>query len=184
MEPEQRMTLFWSTNSSKKPVPNDPAFLKKNNYSFKYKRGRILLILHPILQLSAIVMAIYVFFLGMQRFRFLHLKQKVTFNWKRHVLLGKITMVSWLAGMFGGISMVYVYWHGFLITGAHGKLALLVMLPLILFGLFSGLYMNRVKKKRQWLTLIHGLNNLIVLGLALYQIYSGWWVYNVYVLGN
>ena len=143
-----------------------------------------MLILHPILQLSAIVMAIYVFFLGMQRFRFLHLKQKVTFNWKRHVLLGKITMVSWLAGMFGGISIVYVYWHGFLITGAHGKLALLVMLPLILFGLFSGLYMNRVKKKRQWLTLIHGLNNLIVLGLALYQIYSGWWVYNTYVLGN
>lgn len=142
-----------------------------------------MLIFHPIVQLSAILMAIYVFFLGMQRFRFLHLKQKVKFNWQRHVLLGKITMVSWLAGMFGGISIAYLYWHRFLITGTHGKLAI-VMLPLILFGLFSGLYMNRVKKKRKLLPFVHGFVNLIVLILSLYQISTGWWVYNVYVLGN
>ena len=142
-----------------------------------------MLVIHPILQLSATLMALYVFYLGFQRFRSLHFKQKVKFSWKRHVILGKIAMVSWLAGMPGGICIAYLYWHRFLITGTHGKLAI-VMLPLILFGLVSGLYMNRVKKKRKLLPFVHGFVSLIVLVLALYQIYSGWWVYNVYVLGN
>ncbi|MBW2641749.1 MAG: DUF4079 family protein [Deltaproteobacteria bacterium] len=142
-----------------------------------------MLVIHPIIQLSATLMALYVFYLGFQRFRSLHFKQKVKFNWKRHVFLGKIAMVSWLAGMAGGICVAYLYWHRFLITGTHGKLAI-VMLPLILFGLFSGLYMNRVKKKRKLLPFVHGFVNLIVLILSLYQISTGWWVYNVYVLGN
>jgi len=59
-----------------------------------------------------------------------------------------------------------------------------VMLPLILFGLFSGLYMDHKKQKRKLLVLIHGLTNIIVLVLAFYQISSGWWVVNVYILGN
>ena len=135
------------------------------------------------IQLSATGLGLYVFFLGVQRFRSLHLKQKAKFNWKRHVLLGKIVKITWLVGMLGGASMAYMTWHGFLVTGTHGKIAL-VMLPLILFGLFSGLYMNRKKQKRTWLPFIHGLVNLIVLMMALYQISTGWWVYNVYVLGN
>jgi uncharacterized membrane protein YozB (DUF420 family) len=105
-----------------------------------------LLSIHPIIQLSAICLGLYVFYLGVQRFRSLHLKQKVKFNWKRHVLLGKIVMATWLAGILGGVSVVYMTWHGFLVTGIHGKVAL-VILPLILFGLFSGLHMNRKKKK-------------------------------------
>ena len=141
-----------------------------------------MLFLHPVLQLSANLLALYVFFLGVQRFRSLHLKQKVKFNWKRHVLLGKITMFGWLAGMLGGAGMAYITWGGFLITGTHGKVAR-VMPPLILFGLFSGLYMNRKKKKRTLLPIVHGLNNMIVLALALYQISTGWWVLNAYVLG-
>jgi uncharacterized membrane protein len=92
-------------------------------------------------------------------------------------------MATWLAGMVGGASIAYLTWHGFLVTGTHGKVAL-VILPLILFGLFSGLYMNRKKKMREFLPLVHGLINLTVLVLALYQITTGWWVYNVYVLGN
>jgi len=57
------------------------------------------------------------------------------------------------------------------------------MMPLILFGLISGHYMNRVKKKRTILPLMHGINNLIVVILAVWQIKSGWWVYTTYVLG-
>jgi len=60
----------------------------------------------------------------------------------------------------------------------------LVMLPLILFGLFSGLYMDRRKKKRTLLPLLHGINNMVVLALVGYQITTGWWVVNVYVLGR
>jgi uncharacterized membrane protein YozB (DUF420 family) len=142
-----------------------------------------LLSIHPIIQLSATCLGLFVFYLGVQRFRSLHLKQKVKFNWKRHVLLGKIVMATWLAGILGGVSVVYMTWHGFLVTGIHGKVAL-VILPLILFGLFSGLHMNRKKKKRTFLPFVHGLINLTILVLALYQISTGWWVYNVYVLGN
>ena len=142
-----------------------------------------MLSIHPIIQLSATCLGLYVFYLGVQRFRSLHLKQKVKFNWKRHVLLGKIVMATWLAGILGGVSIAYMTWHGFLVTGIHGKVTL-VILPLILFGLFSGLHMNRMKKKRTFFPFVHGLVNLTILVLALYQISTGWWVYNVYVLGN
>ena len=142
-----------------------------------------MLSIHPIIQLSATCLCLYVFYLGVQRFRSLHLKQKVKFNWKRHVILGEIAMITMLTGMLGGAVMVYTTWNGFLVTGTHGKIAL-VMLPLILFGLFSGLYMDHKKQKLKLLVLIHGLNNIIVLALAFYQISSGWWVVSVYILGN
>ncbi len=142
-----------------------------------------MLSIHPIIMFVSTLLALYVFVLSIQRFRFLHLKQKAAFNWKRHVIFGEIVMITWLGGMLGGIAISYVTWHGFLITGTHGKVAM-VMLPLILFGLFSGLYLNYRKDKRKLLPIIHGINNLVVLILALYQIISGWWVYNAYVLGN
>lgn len=142
-----------------------------------------MLSIHPIIQLLATCLCLYVFYLGVQRFRSVHLKQKVKFNWKRHVILGEIAMITMLIGMLGGAVMVYITWNGFLVTGTHGEIAL-VMLPLILFGLFSGLYMDHKKQKRKLLVLIHGLNNIIVLALAFYQISSGWWVVNVYILGN
>ena len=96
-----------------------------------------MLSIHPIIMFVSTLLALYVFVLSIQRFRFLHLKQKAAFNWKRHVIFGEIVMITWLGGMLGGIAISYVTWHGFLITGTHGTVAM-VMLPLILFGLFSG----------------------------------------------
>jgi nitric oxide reductase large subunit len=128
-------------------------------------------------------LALYVFFIGVQRFRLLHLSQKTVFRWKRHVILGEIALGTLLGGMLGGMTMVYVYWHGLLITGTHGKVAL-IMAPFIIFSGASGLYMNRNKKKRKALPLIHGLSNLVLLIFALIQVLSGWWVYRVFVLGR
>ncbi|MBU4185496.1 MAG: DUF4079 domain-containing protein [Proteobacteria bacterium] len=142
-----------------------------------------MLSIHPIIQFSATLLAFYVFYLGVQRFRSLHLKHKVRFNWKRHVALGMVVLITWPVGLLTGIILVRTYWHGFLITETHGKVAL-AMAPLILFGLFSGLYMDRVKKRRTLLPLIHGINNLVVLALALAQVVIGWGVYNTFVLGN
>ena len=133
-----------------------------------------MLVIHPIIQLSAIMLTLYVFYLGVQRFRSLHLRQKTLFRWNRHVLLG---------GMMGGITMIYLYLHGFLITGVHGKVAL-VMTTFIIFGGTTGLYMDRNKKKRTALPLIHGLSNLVLLILALTQIVTGWRVYMQFVLGR
>jgi hypothetical protein len=53
-------------------------------------------------------------------------------------------------------------------------------------GLSSSAYPNldRIKKKRKLLPIIHGLNNLVVPILALPQIMTGWGIYNTFVLGN
>ena len=142
-----------------------------------------MLVIHPIIQLSAIVLTLYVFYLGVQRFRSVHLHQKTLFRWKRHVLLGKIAMSALLGGMMGGMTMAYLYFHGFLITGIHGKTAL-VMALFIIFGGASGLYMNHNKKKRTALPMIHGLNNFILLIFALTQVITGWRVYMQFVLGR
>ncbi len=142
-----------------------------------------MLVIHPIIQFFVMLLALYVFYLGLQRFRLLHLHQKVVFRWKRHVVLGEIALGVLLAGMLGGMAMVYAYWHRVIITGIHAKIAL-VMVPFMIFGLVSGLFMNHKKKQRRILALIHGLNNLVVLILALTQIVSGSWVYRVFVLGG
>jgi hypothetical protein len=99
------------------------------------------------------------------------------------VVLGEIALGLLLGGMIGGITMVYVYWHAFLITGTHGKVAL-AMATFVIFGLASGLYMHRKKRERKLLPLVHGLNNLAVLILAVIQIVTGWWVYRAFVLGE
>jgi len=99
------------------------------------------------------------------------------------VALGETALGVLLAGMVGGIAIVYITWHGLFITGIHGKVAL-VMAPFIIFGLISGLYMNFKKRNRRILPFVHGLNNLVVLIVAISQIISGSWVYRVFVLGG
>lgn len=97
--------------------------------------------------------------------------------------LGEIALGVLLAGMVGGIAIVYISWHEFFITGIHGKVAL-VMAPFIIFGLISGLYMNHKKRKRRILPFLHGLNNLVILIMALSQIITGFRVYRTFVLGG
>lgn len=142
-----------------------------------------MLVIHPIIQFLAIVLALYVFYLGLQRFRLLHLHHKVVFRWKRHVALGEIALGVLLAGMLGGMAVVYVYRHGVFIAGIHGQVAL-VMAPFMVFGLVSGLYLNSKKKQRRILPLIHGLNNLAVLVMAVSQIVSGLRIYRMFVSGG
>jgi hypothetical protein len=98
------------------------------------------------------------------------------------VVLGEIALGMWLAGMLGGATTVYVYWGAFFITGTHGKAAL-AMVPFIIFGLASGLYMHYKRGGRKVLPFIHGLNNLALLILACFQIVTGWGVYRMFVLG-
>ncbi len=144
----------------------------------------LLLSIHPVIQLFAIVLTIYAFFLGIQRFRFQHLHQKdVVFKWHRHVLLGKIALLIIVFGAFGGMTMVRTHWYRVLMVGIHAKVAL-VIIALAFFGLASGWYMDRNKKKRKVLPIIHGLNNLVLLLLALSQIYTGIKVYQTFVLGG
>ena len=142
----------------------------------------VLLVAHPIIQFLATILGFYVFHQGLQRFRFLHVNQDTLFRWKQHVVLGQIALGMWLTGLIGGAVMVYFFWGGFFITGTHGEMAL-VMVPFIIFGLVSGLYMHYRKKARKVLPFVHGLSNLIALVLACVQVATGYGVYRTYVIG-
>jgi len=142
-----------------------------------------MLILHPLIQLLATLVAFYVLLLGVGRFRRLHMQQKTAFNWKLHVRLGTVVLLIWLAGLFWGLLMVKLNWHCLLITGDHGKRAFLI-LPLIILGLATGWYMNKRKKKRIVLPLVHGSINVFLLLMVVMHVFSGWQVYDAFVLGN
>jgi len=136
----------------------------------------IMLFFHPVIQILTNLLALYVLFLGIQRTRSLHLKKGGIFKWKMHVRLGLIVMAAWVGGLLGAVTIVYIYWRRFMITGMHGRVAL-IMLPFIVFGLFTGIYMDRIKKKRKLLPLVHGMSNCILLLLAQSQIITGWGIY-------
>lgn len=135
-----------------------------------------MLFIHPIIQLFSLLLGAYTLYLGLQRTLSLHFSMKVPFHWRRHVIIGTMALLMLAAGMAGGMGIVYGYWRGFLITGAHGRIAL-AAIPFILLGLGTGVYMSRVKKGRRVLPLIHGINNLILMILGIAQIVTGWSVY-------
>ncbi len=97
--------------------------------------------LHPILQISGLVLAFCAFGLGAQRFRARHLGHRVAFQWKRHVLFGKLALGCWLAGLFWVMGLKFYHGGPIHLVG-HGFTGL-AMLPagLVLFAL--GLSMNR-----------------------------------------
>ena len=119
-------------------------------------------VIHPPNQSLATLPGLYMLYLGIQRFRFLHVHQKTAFPWKRHVVLGIICLLAWLASFPGGMLVVRRAWGVMLQSGPHAQFAIF-MVPLILFGLISGLDINSSKKKRTLLPLLHGINNLVVL---------------------
>ena len=139
-------------------------------------------LIHPIFQSIGILIALYVMKLGISRLRMVYLKHKTRFNWKRHVRFGIVATTIWLIGILGGLYIVKTNWYGWLITGYHAKIGLL-LIPFILFAIGSGFYMDRNKKKRKVLPLIHALCNTVMLLLALSQIVTGIGVYLTYVLG-
>jgi hypothetical protein len=142
-----------------------------------------MLLIHPFIQLTATLLVLLVLKQGFERFRSQHLKQRAVFKWKQHVYLGTLVMVLWWAGFVGGLAVVRNYWYAMFITGMHAKVGM-VMLPFMLIGMLSGWIMHRRKQRRKVLPLIHGVNNLILVLLALFQIYNGWQVLNAFVWGK
>ena len=141
----------------------------------------MLLFVHPLVQMIAIVLVGYTFVLGLQRFRSKHLRQPVSFAWQRHVWLGSTALLTLTGGVAAGLLIVFLFWHRLLLTGLHGRSAI-VLLPFLLFGLISGWRLHTVKRKRTVLPIIHGINNTVVLGLCLLQIASGIAVLRKFVL--
>ncbi|MBI5524376.1 MAG: DUF4079 domain-containing protein [Desulfarculus sp.] len=118
-------------------------------------------------------LSFYVLLLGWRRFGMVHLgRAGLTFAWKRHVSLGGLTIGIWLAGICLGLGVSWWTWKVVFITNGHYQVGL-AMLPLMVFGLASGRVMDRRKARRRLLPLAHGLNNLVLVALALVQLATG-----------
>lgn len=144
---------------------------------------KFILSIHPVIQLTAIVLAWYAGYLGVPRILSLHFERPVRFRRELHALTGAISLVTLLGGMAGGYIMAsrFLQEHEHAAMGLHESIAL-VLLPLLAFGIASGLYMYLKPGKRSVLPAVHALNNAIVLLLAIVQMYSGWQVYLTHVL--
>jgi hypothetical protein len=110
--------------------------------------------------------------LGIKRFAATSMGKKVAFNWKLHVRLGMVVLITALAGAAGGMIMARSYWSVWVVPEGHAILGLIAV-PFIIFGGITGWYMNSRKRPRKVLPLIHGLNNLVLLGLFVALVLSG-----------
>jgi uncharacterized membrane protein YfcA len=140
----------------------------------------LILSIHPVVQFAAILLVFYAAYLGFQRTKSLHYNKTAQFLRKRHAIVGFIGLISMLGGIAAGLFMVNRY----LLSpdmGLHEAVAM-ILLPLGLFGIFSGLLLYLNPKQRRFLPAIHGINNLVVLFLALAQIITGIMAYMRYVL--
>ncbi len=140
----------------------------------------LILSIHPVVQFVAILLAFYAAYLGFQRTKSLHYNKKTQFLQKRHAIVGSIGLISMLGGIAAGLFMVNRY----LLSpdmGLHVAVAM-ILLPFGLFGIVSGLFLYLNPKQRKFLPAIHGINNLVILFLALAQIITGIMAYLRYVL--
>jgi len=133
----------------------------------------MLMWIHPVLQTLAVLLSLSVLYLGITRFRFTHLGHKgIVFKWKRHVAQGIAVMSTWLLAFAIGLGAAWNAWSVVGVTGTH-YLAALLMLPLIGFGLGSGVVMDKVKTRRKMLPLVHGIVNTLLVALSLWQLTTG-----------
>ncbi len=143
----------------------------------------MLMWIHPAFQILAMCLSLAVLQLGWVRFRSAHLGRKdAVFAWKRHVQLGTTVLCAWVLAFALGLCAAWWKWESVFITGRHYQAAL-VMLPLIVFGLGSGLFMDRVKAQRTALPLAHAVGNAVLVLLALFELYTGVIVLRDMVIG-
>lgn len=136
---------------------------------------------HPALQVIATMFGVYAGYLGMERFLAQHLGKRTQFLWKRHVFVGRVAIILWMFGLIGGLAVARMKWQVNFVTGLHYKLAF-TMVPFLVVGGLTGIYMDRKKAKRTLLPLLHGACNLIALLLALFQVKVGWQVIKDFIL--
>ncbi|MGE4292927.1 MAG: DUF4079 family protein [Desulfovibrio sp.] len=138
--------------------------------------------IHPAIQLLAMFFAFHALRLGWKRFCTAHLGQKCVFPWKEHVQWGQLAEGFWLGGLALGLWAAHWTWRGFGITGAHFWIGL-AMGALIVVSFASGTVMNRIKKRRRLLPLVHACAGFALAALALAELVTGILVLGGPVLG-
>lgn len=126
--------------------------------------------LHPLMQLCAAALGLWAMWQGLKRVAMLRGK-KILFPWKQHVKLGTLALVLWILGGLGFYVTLELFGSTH-ITGLHAILAWPVI-TLAFVGLITGYIMNRYKRKRKILPMIHGILNVLLLILVAVECYTG-----------
>ncbi|NJB67006.1 hypothetical protein GGQ74_000646 [Desulfobaculum xiamenense] len=133
-----------------------------------------MLLFHPVSMVVVNLLSLYVLHLGARRFRMAHFGQPVRFAWRRHVTLGLVVLCGWGLGMAGAMAITWHFWERVGATGWHFVNAAGFMAPLLFVGLASGVYMDRRRGRRVLLPVLHGLCNVVLVTLAMGQVFTGW----------
>ena len=131
----------------------------------------VLLWLHPLMQVCAAVLGVWAMWQGMKRAAMLYGKKKMLFPWKQHVRLGTQALVQRnLRGL--GYNVTRDHIGSTHIAGLHAELAWPII-GLAFLGLITGYILNRYKKKRTVLPLVHGVLNVVLIILVAIECYTG-----------
>lgn len=132
----------------------------------------MLLWMHPIFQSLVAGLAVYVLWLGLARAASRHFGRKTVFKWQRHVLLGKVVVVAWGLGALGGVAMTYLHFGKIYPESLHFRIGL-VMLVLLVVAWLTGTRMDRERNQSDMLPLVHLVNNVLLMILAVVQLVTG-----------
>jgi len=125
---------------------------------------------HPIIQVIAALLGVYVIVQGIRRFVSQRGKKRL-FQWKRHVKFGSITLGLWILGSTG-FYVTHTVFEVTHVTGIHADIAWFIT-GLSIFGLITGYILNKVKNRYRKLAVIHGIFNTVLFALVLINFYSG-----------
>lgn len=137
--------------------------------------------IHPVLQLVATAMAAYALYLAWPRVLRNHFGKRTSFAWAEHGKWGKYAHILWMLGLVGGTALVARHWGSSGATGDHYWIAQLIM-PCIAGGYITGTIMDRDKKPRKYMPLVHGVLNVLALTIAGFQIFTGMSVVREFLL--
>lgn len=133
--------------------------------------SEILLWLHPVMQVLAALIGCYAMWQGWKRVQ-MQRGVKIIFPWKQHVRWGAVALILWSLGALG-FYVTHDLFGSTHITGLHAQLAWPII-ALSIFGLATGYIMDKYKKKRKILPIVHGIVNVLLLILVGIECYTGY----------
>lgn len=134
--------------------------------------------LHPLMQVFAALLGMYAMWQGWKRVQ-MQRGVKIIFPWKQHVRLGAAALILWTLGALG-FYVTHSLFGSTHITGLHAELAWPII-ALSLFGLASGYIMDKYKRKRSLLPIVHGLANVLLLVLVVIELITGFFLLETFL---
>lgn len=144
------------------------------------QEAKLYLYVHPVIQFTGIAFGFFALLWGIKRFLIVHRKLKLVFPWKQHVLYGKIAIFLWLLGLGVGGYFTPAEWTNYRIMGIH-HIGGMIVFPLMFGTFLTGYWMERFKKKRVYLCMVHGVVGFLLCTFVFFQIITGVQIFTLFV---